>query len=131
MLLLCQLVEFECYSNLISSLPQAIDDMALTRFLSVTSFSAVTQCVLWIISHMALPHSEVPMKRIRVSWSCDEEVAFLQYLVKHQLEVTWGCFKSATLTAAIDWISHLHVKGPVKTKLNAANKWNRVSFIII
>ena len=28
-------------------------------------------------------------------------------------------------------ISHLHVKGPVKTKSNAAKKWNGVSFIII
>ena len=38
----------------IFSLPQAMDNKALTHFLPVTSFSAVTQCALWIISHMTL-----------------------------------------------------------------------------
>ena len=124
----CRLAEFECYPHLAPSLPLAMDNKALTRFLSVTAFSAVAQCALWIISHMSLPHSKVPKMRMKASWSQDEEVAFLQYLVKHQSEVTQGCFKAATLTAAINSISHLHVKGPVKTKSNAANKWNGVSF---
>ena len=128
MLWLCQLAEFECYPHLTPLLPLAMDNKALTHFLSVTTFSAVTQCALWIISHMSLPHSEVPKKRIKASWSQDEEVAFLQYFIKHRSEVTQGCFKAATLTAAINLISHLHVKGPVKTKSNAANKWNGVSF---
>ena len=66
--------------------------------------------------------------RIKASWSQDEEVVFLQYLIEHRSEVTQGCFKAAALTAAINSISHLHVKGPVKTKSNAANKWNGVSF---
>ena len=66
MLPLCQLAEFECYPHLAPLLPLAMDDKALTHFLSVTTFSAVTQCALWIISHMSLPHSEVPKKRIRV-----------------------------------------------------------------
>ena len=126
----CRLAEFECYPHLTPSLPLAMDDKALTRFLSVTAFSAVTQCALWIISHMSLPHSEVPKTRMKASWSQDEEVAFLQYLIEHRSEVTWGCFKAATLTAAINSISHLHVKGPVKTKLNAANKWSGVSFLL-
>ena len=127
-LLSCRLAEFECYPHLAPSLPLAMDNKALTHFLSVTAFSTVAQCALSIISHISLWHSKVPKKKIKASWSQDEEVVFLQYLVEHQSEVTWGCFKAATLTAAINLISHLHVKGPVKTKSNAANKWNRVSF---
>ena len=129
MLPLCQLAEFECY-YLISSWPQAMDDKALTHFLSVTAFSAVPQCALWIISHMALQHSEVPKKQLRESWSHDKEVAFPQYLVEQWLEVTQSCFKPATLTAAVNSLSHLHVKGPVKNKSNTANKWNAVSFLL-
>ena len=85
-------------------------------FLSVATLSAVVQCALWIISHMEPPHSEVPTKRIRALWSHEEEVAFLQFLVKHQLDATQGCFKAAALTVAINLISHLHVKGPVDRK---------------
>ena len=40
-------------------------------------------------------------------------------------------FGDSTLTAAINSIAHLHVKGIVKTKMNAMNKWNAVSHLLL
>jgi hypothetical protein len=101
-----------------------------SRFLSLTAFSAVAHCAHWIIANinMVLPdEGESKHKRLKASWSPAEEVAFLDYLVDHRSQATRGCFKGATIAAAIDSISHLHVKGMPKNKSTGMHKWNAVS----
>ena len=118
------LVEFECYSHPVSSWPQAIDNKALTCL----------PCSLPLLNmHSGSYHTW--HCNIQKSWRREwghhgVMVALLHYLVEHWLEVTWGCFKSAILTAAVNSIFHLHMKGPVKTKSNTVNKWNGVSFLL-
>ena len=95
------------------------------------AFSAVVQCAQWIVSHMALQHQcgSQPRKP-KVQWTNDEEVTCINYLLKHQSEATRGCFKGATIAAAIQSIASLHVKGPLKNKSSGMNKWNSVSLIL-
>ena len=73
---------------------------------------------------------EPKVKKPRASWSHDEEVAFLDYLVEHRSEATRGCFKDSTISGAINSIAHLHVRGPIKNRTNGTNKWNSVSIFL-
>ena len=106
-----------------------MDDRLRSRLLSVTAFSAVVQCTQWIVSHMAQNYQgESQLRKPRVWWSDKEEIGFINYLLEHQSEATRGCFKGATIAAAIQSIASLHVKGPIKNKASGMNKWNLVSF---
>ena len=123
-------------SRLIALLPywlrsSNMDDRTRSHFLSLTAFSAVAQCADWIVSHMASQLQDEPkVKKPRASWSHDEEVAFLDYLVEHQSEATHGCFKDSTISGAINSTAHLHVRGPIKNRTNRTNKWNSVSIFL-
>ena len=109
-----------------------MDNRVHSRLLSVMAFSAVIQCAQWIISHMALQHQGgSQLRKPKAQWTNDEEVAFINYLPEHQSEAACGCFKGATIAAAIQSIASLHVKGLLKNKSSGMNKWNLVSFNLI
>ena len=95
------------------------------------AFNAVIQCAQWIVSHMALQHQGgAQLSKPKAQWTNDEEVTFINCLLKHCSEATCGCFKGATIAAAIQFIASLHVKGLLKNKSSGMNKWNSVSLIL-
>ena len=85
----------------------------------------------WIIQHMASQLQEPTLRKQRAWWSDAEEVAFLNYLVKHQSQATHSNFKNSTIMVAINSISHLHERGLAKTKVSGIHKWNVVSLFFL
>ena len=111
-MLSCRLSEFE--PTYITRL-FLMDDRVCSWLLSVTAFSTVVQCTQWIVSHMAQNYrGESQLRKPRVWWSDEEEIGFINYLLKHQLEATWGCFKGGTIAAAIQSVASLQVRGQIK-----------------
>ena len=106
-----------------------MDDRVRSRLLSVMAFSTVVQCTQWIISHMAQNYQgESQLRKPKVWWSDKEEIRFINYLLEQRSEATWVCFKGATIAAAIQSVTSLHVRGLIKNKASGMNKWNLVSF---
>ena len=106
-----------------------MDDRTCSHFLSLTAFSAITQCAHWVVSYMVSQLQDKPKaKKPKAWWSHNKEVAFLNYLVEHQSEATHGCFKSSTISGAINSITHLYERGSIKNKTSRINKWNLVHF---
>ena len=64
-------------------------------------------------------------------WSYAEEVAFLDYIVKHQSEVVHGGFKSHTMSGVIAAIAPLHERGATKKVSTDTNKWGTVSILLL
>ena len=91
----------------------------------------VIQYANWIIQHMVSQLQEATLRKQRAWWSDAEEVAFLNYLVKHRSQATHSAFKNLTIMAAINSISHLHERGLVKTKVSRIHKRDVVSLVFL
>ena len=61
-------------------------------FLSLTAFSAVTQCTHWVVSYMASQlQDKLKVKKPRARWSHDEEVSDSTERVKEENGPTPNC----------------------------------------
>ena len=89
-------------------------------FLSLTAFAAVAHCAQWVSTNIMA--SQPNKSKEKASWSHAEEVAFLNYLIKHQSEAVQGGFKSHTMSGSIAAIVPLHERDATKKVSTGMNK---------
>ena len=103
-----------------------MDNRTRAHLLLSVAFSAVQRIVQWLSNNIAMELSHKQPQE-KASWTREEEITFLDYLVKHQSKSARGGFTNTVIHEAIVSIAPLHKQGAVKNKSHGMNKWSTVS----
>ena len=106
-----------------------MDNRTRAHLLLSVAYSAVQRIIQWLSNNIAMELSHKQPQE-KASWTREEEITFLDYLVKHRSKSAHGGFTNTVIHEAIVSIAPLHKQGAVKNKSHSMNKWSTVSQVL-